>query len=122
MWLYRIRWRPAMLGLTPPSSVAHTPEQVWRGTSSATSMTSTTIAERHGAKLLPFAVETCGGLAPDAVAFVRALAEDGDEQLSLWSKDSISEHIHASVAIAVQAANALMYARVRGGAQPSSAG
>jgi len=36
------------------------------------------IAERHGAKLLPFAVETCGGLAPDAIAFVRALTEEGD--------------------------------------------
>jgi hypothetical protein len=79
------------------------------------------IAERHGAKLLPFAVETCGGLAPDAVAFVRALAEEGDEQLSLWSKDSITEHIHASVAIAVQAANSLVYARVHGGGRPSSA-
>ena len=79
------------------------------------------IAERHGAKLLPFAVETCGGLAPDAVAFVRALAEEGDEQLSLWSKDSITEHLHASVAIAIQAANALVYARVHGGGRPSSA-
>jgi hypothetical protein len=79
------------------------------------------VAERHGAKLLPFAVETCGGLAPDAVTFVRALAEDGDEQLSLWSKDSITEHIHASVTIAVQAANALVYARVHGGAPLSIA-
>ena len=57
----------------------------------------------------------------NAVAFVKVLAEEGDEQLSLWSKDSISEHIHASVAIAVQAANALVYARVRGGGRPSSA-
>jgi hypothetical protein len=79
------------------------------------------IAERLGAKLLPFAVETCGGLAPDAVALITALADEGDEQLSLWSKESISEHIHAAVAIAVQAANALVYARVHGGAPPSSA-
>jgi hypothetical protein len=79
------------------------------------------IAERHGAKLLPFAVETCGGMAPDAVAFVRALAEEGDEQLSLWSKDSITEHVHAAVAIAVQAANALVYARAHSGAPLSSA-
>jgi hypothetical protein len=55
------------------------------------------------------------------VAFVRALAEDGDAQLSLWNKDSTCEHIDASVAIAVQAANALVYARVRGGARPLSA-
>jgi hypothetical protein len=79
------------------------------------------IAERHGAKLLPFAVETCGGLAPDAVTFVKALAEEGDEQLSLWSKDSIAQHVHAAIAIAVQAANALVYTRVHGGAPPSSA-
>jgi hypothetical protein len=75
------------------------------------------IAERHGAKLVPFAVETCGGMAPDALALVRALAEEGDEQLSLWSKDSIAQHVHEAVAIAVQAANALVYARVRGGAR-----
>ncbi len=79
------------------------------------------VAERLGAKLLPLAVETCGGMAPDAVALIKALAEEGDEQLSLWSKDSISEHIHAAVAIAIQAANALVYARVRGGERPSSA-
>ena len=79
------------------------------------------IAERHGAKLLPFAVETCGGMAPDAVALVRALAEEGDEHLSLWNKDTITEHVHAAVAIAVQAANALVYARVRGGAPLQSA-
>ena len=79
------------------------------------------IAERLGAKLLPFAVETCGGLAPDAVALITALADEGDEQLSLWSKESISEHIHAAVAIAVQAANALVYTRVHGRAPLLSA-
>ena len=57
---------------------------------------------------------------PDAVALFRALTEEGDEQLSLWSKDSITEHVHAAVAIAVQAANALVYARVLGGG-PSAA-
>ena len=79
------------------------------------------VVERHGAKLLPFAVETCGGMAPDAVALVKVLAEEGDAQLSLWSKDSISQHIHASVAIAVQAANALVHTQQHGGGSPPNA-
>jgi hypothetical protein len=120
MWLYRTRWRLAMLGPTVPSPAAHTHTGVARGMQREKHDKYDHIADRHGAKLLPFAVETCGGLAPDAVALVRALAEEGNEQLSLWSKDSIAEQFHSTVAIALQAANALVYARVHGGGPASS--
>jgi hypothetical protein len=103
------------------TSLAHTRAGVARNKQRVKHDKYDEIAERHGAKLLPFAVETCGGMAPDAVALVRALAEEGDEQLSLWSKDSIAEHVHAAVAIAVQAANALVYTRVHGGTPLSCA-
>jgi hypothetical protein len=101
------------------ASLAHTRTGVARDRQSKKHDKYDEVAERHSAKLMPFAVETCGGMAPDAVALVKALAEEGDEQLSLWSKGSIAKHVHEAVAIAIQAANALVYARVRGGAPAS---
>jgi hypothetical protein len=56
-------------------------------------------AEDWGFRLLPLAVETTGGMAPDAVKLVEAMAEASEEQLGLWNADTISRHVHSLVAV-----------------------
>jgi hypothetical protein len=71
------------------------------------------IAEDWGFRLLPLAVETTGGMAPDAEKLVEAMAEASEEQLGLWNADTVSRHVHSLVAIAIQRGNALMHNRIR---------
>jgi hypothetical protein len=59
------------------------------------------------ARLLPFAVETFGGLAPDAVTLLKALSRAGEEHLGLWPRDVIVRQLLGSVAVAVQRGNAM---------------
>jgi hypothetical protein len=56
-------------------------------------------AERLGFRLLPLAVETTGGMAPDAVKLLEAMVEASQEQLGLWDADSTSTHLHSLLAI-----------------------
>ena len=70
-------------------------------------------AERWGFRLLPLAVETTGGMAPDAEKLVEAMAEASEEQLGLWSADTVSRHVHSLLAVAIQRGNALMHNRIR---------
>jgi hypothetical protein len=60
-------------------------------------------------ELLPFAVETCGGLAPSAVKLIQAMAQAAAQHLSLWSRTDILRELVGSVAIAVQRGSALSY-------------
>jgi hypothetical protein len=76
------------------------------------------LAERIGARLLPFSVETCGGFAPDAVLLVKCMAKEAEEQAtSMWSEDTIEKHVHEMLAMAIQRGNAMMYYRLRKGGQ-----
>jgi hypothetical protein len=65
-------------------------------------------AAHQEARLLPFAVETCGGLAPDAVTLLKALSHAGEEHLGLWPRDVIVRQLLGSVAVAVQKGNAMV--------------
>jgi hypothetical protein len=59
------------------------------------------IATRHDAELLPFVVETCGGLAPDAVELLDVISGAAAEHLSLWSRQDAAKQLLASVNFAV---------------------
>jgi hypothetical protein len=75
------------------------------------------LAEKMGAKLLPFAVETCGGLTPDAEKLIKCMAEEGEDQVAIWDKRTIRQHVHRLLAVSVQTGNAMMYYRLRKGGQ-----
>jgi hypothetical protein len=64
------------------------------------------IASRHDAELIPFVVETCGGLGPDAMALLDVISGAASEHLSLWSQEDAAKEVLNSVAIAVQKGNA----------------
>jgi hypothetical protein len=49
----------------------------------------TGIELNRGFEQLPFVVETCGGVGPSAVKLIRAMAEAGEEQLTVWSRQDI---------------------------------
>jgi hypothetical protein len=54
-------------------------------------------AARHEAMLLPFAVETCGGMAPDAIRLLRLIAQAGHEQLGiLYHRSCKPRRLHQS--------------------------
>jgi hypothetical protein len=65
------------------------------------------IASRHDAELIPFVVETCGGLGPDAMALLDVISGAASEHLSLWSQEDAAKEMLNSVAIAVQKGNAM---------------
>jgi hypothetical protein len=65
------------------------------------------IASRHDAELLPFVVETCGGLGQDAIALLDVISGAASEHLSLWSQEDAAKEVLNSVAIAVQKGNAM---------------
>jgi hypothetical protein len=65
------------------------------------------IAKRHDAELIPFAVETCGGLGPDAIALLDVISGAASEHLSLWSQEDAAKEVLNSAAIAVQKGNAM---------------
>ena len=67
------------------------------------------LAAHHGAQLLPFAVETLGGLAPDAQRLLTVIAQSGEAHLSIWAKDTISRHLQDTVAIAIQRSTATLF-------------
>jgi hypothetical protein len=65
------------------------------------------IASRHDAELIPFVVETCGGLGQDAIALLDVISGAASEHLSLWSQEDAAKELLSSVAIAVQKGNAM---------------
>ena len=52
-------------------------------------------------------VESCGGMAPDAITLLHVISEAGQEHLGLWPRDQIVRQLLGSVAIAVQKGNAM---------------
>jgi hypothetical protein len=67
------------------------------------------LASQRQYELLPFAVETCGGLAPSAVQVIQAMAQAAAQHFSLWSRTNILRELVGSVAIAVQRGGAMAY-------------
>lgn len=57
--------------------------------------------------MFAFSVETCGGMAPEALALLDRISRAGQEHLSLWSHTQIVQHMLCSVAIAIQKGNAM---------------
>jgi len=68
-------------------------------------------AARQDAVLLPFSVETCGGMAEDAVDLLDRIATAGAEHLAFWSHNRIVQHLLAVVAVAIQKGNAMTVLR-----------
>jgi hypothetical protein len=64
------------------------------------------VASRLGAELLPFSVETLGGMADDAMKLVQAMGEEGEESMGTWTKAQIVRYIMSVTAAAVQRGNA----------------
>ena len=81
-------------------------------------------AARHEAMLLPFAVETCGGMAPDAVRLLRLIARAGHEQLGMLPEEHIARQLAGTVAIAIQRGTAMVYLSryIRAVARPAAGG
>ena len=61
--------------------------------------------------LLPFSVETCGGMAEDAVDLLDRIATAGAEHLAFWSHNRIVQQLLAVVAVAIQKGNAMTVLR-----------
>ena len=66
-------------------------------------------ADQNHAELLPFSVETYGGMAPDAIKLLSAMGDMGEEQLGMWPRHVVIRHLIGSVATAVQRGNAVTW-------------
>jgi hypothetical protein len=66
-------------------------------------------AVQNNAELLPFSVETYGGMAPDAIKLLSAMGDMGQEQLGMWPRHIVIRHLIGSVATAVQRGNAVAW-------------
>ena len=62
---------------------------------------------QHEAQLLPFSVETCGAMAPDAVKLLQLVSTAGREHLGLWPHEDTMRHVLGAIAMAVQRGNAM---------------
>jgi predicted nuclease with RNAse H fold len=57
------------------------------------------VAMRLIAELLPFSVETCGGMADDSMKLVEAMGEEGEEAMGTWTKAEIMRYILSLTAV-----------------------
>ena len=62
---------------------------------------------QQGARFLPFAIETTGGLGRDARALVEQISLACRDHLTLLTHTTIARGLRAAIAIAVQRGNAL---------------
>ena len=69
----------------------------------------TKTAVDNNAELLPFAVETYDGMAPDAIKLLSAMGDMGEERLGMWPRHVVIRHLIGSVATAVQRGNAVAW-------------
>ena len=63
----------------------------------------------HRYELLPFVMETSGGMGPDAERLVEIMAEAGEAHLRMWAKVDIIQELLHTAAIAVQRGGAVSY-------------
>ena len=66
-------------------------------------------AAQHHAQMLPFSVETCGGMAPDAVTLLHTIADAAEQTLGLWPHGDVLRHLMDAVSIAVQRGNGMTF-------------
>jgi hypothetical protein len=66
------------------------------------------VAAQHHATLLPFAVDTTGGLAPDARRLLDIISRAGREHLALWPHWEIQRHMMGAVAVAIQKGSTML--------------
>jgi len=66
-------------------------------------------AAQHHAQMLAFSVETCGGMAPDAVTLLHTIAEAAEQKLGLWPHGDVLRHLLDTVSIAVQRGNSMTF-------------
>ena len=65
-------------------------------------------ASRLGAELLNVSIDTCGGLASEAIQLVQCIGEEGERwSAGTWSSSSIERQLFDAIAVAVQRGNAL---------------
>jgi hypothetical protein len=64
------------------------------------------VAKRLIAELLPYSMETCGGMADDAMKLVQAMGEEGAQTMGMWTSAQITRYIISLTAVAVQRGNA----------------
>jgi hypothetical protein len=48
---------------------------------------------RHDAELIPFVVETCGGLGQDAIALLDFISGAASEHLSIWLQEDAAKEV-----------------------------
>ena len=59
-------------------------------------------AAQHNALMLPFSLETCGGMAPEALRLLKLMGQAGEEHLALWPRGEVVRYLVGAVAMAVQ--------------------
>ena len=67
------------------------------------------LSSQHRYELLPFAVETSGGMGPSAVKLIQAMALASAQTMLLWTRAAILQQLVGSVAIAVQRGSAMSW-------------
>jgi hypothetical protein len=66
------------------------------------------VASRIGAELLNVSLDSCGGMAADAVRLVAAIGEEGERwSMGSWTSGEIKRQLLGGMAVAVQRGNAL---------------
>jgi len=66
------------------------------------------VAARIGAELLNVSLDSCGGMATDAVRLIAAIGEEGERwSIGTWSRGEIQRQLLGAMAVAVQRGNAL---------------
>jgi hypothetical protein len=68
-----------------------------------------TLSARRHLEMLPFVVETTGGMGPSAVKLIVAMAEASEEHLAMWSREQVVRQLLGAVAMAVQRGGAMAY-------------
>jgi hypothetical protein len=66
-------------------------------------------AAQHNALMLPFGLETCGGMAPEALRLLKLMGQAGEEHLALWPRGEVVRYLVGAVAMAVQRGTATAY-------------
>ena len=69
-------------------------------------------AAQNQAELLPFSVETYGGMAPDTIKLLAIIGSMGKEQLGVWPRHVVIRHLLGAVATSVQRGNAVTWLSV----------
>ena len=66
------------------------------------------VASRIGAELLNVSLDTCGGMAKDAVRLVEAVGEEGERwSMGTWKSSEIRRQVLSAIAVAAQRGNSL---------------